>query len=246
MPEPEIIFQNDDCLVLNKPAVLAVHPDRFTTSGTLVDWLMTRWPELAAVGEPLLLPDGTSFARPGIVHRLDRDTTGVLVVAKNQSAFEFFKEQFAGRTVSKEYRAILSGQLKNDQGVIDLPIGRSRKDPRRRLAGRGATGQLREALTEYQVLERFAGFVYVAAFPKTGRTHQLRAHFKAISAPIACDSLYGAPACPPGLARQALHAYRVELALPTIGRQGFTAPLPEDLAGALTQLRSGLDNLEGA
>ncbi len=246
MPEPEIIFQNADCLVLNKPAGLAVHPDRFTSGGTLADWLLSHWPELSVVGEPVILPDGTTVPRPGIVHRLDRDTTGVLVVAKNQTAFEFFKEQFAQRTVSKEYRAILLGQLKNDQGVIDLPIGRSRKDPRRRLAGRGATGQLREALTEYQVLERFAGFVYVAAFPKTGRTHQLRAHFKAISAPIACDPLYGAPACPPGLARQALHAYRVELALPTGGRQGFTAPLPQDLTGALEQLRAGLDNLKEA
>lgn len=238
MLEPTIILETADVLVLNKPAGLSVHADMFTKEGTLADWLLGKFPELAEVGEPMLLPNGEQVARPGIVHRLDKDTSGVLVVAKHQEAFRFIKKQFAERELKKEYRAIVCGVLKNNEGVIDLPIGRSRKDPRRRIAGRGASGVLREAVTEYRVLERFNNFAYVAVFPQTGRTHQIRVHFKAISAPVACDELYGAPACPAGLGRQALHAYSIELALPDGARSRFEATLPPDFQIALDNLRA--------
>lgn len=236
----KIIAETEDYLVINKPAGLAVHRDAFCQEDTLADWLLKSYPELKEVGEPLVLADGQTFAKPGLVHRLDKETSGVMIVAKNQATFIFLKEQFKNHQAQKTYRAILEGELKmgdGETGVIDLPIGRSKKDPRRRVASKKAFGPLREAVTRYKLVGNFKGFSYIEAYPETGRTHQLRAHFKALNHPIVCDKLYSeTPLCPVPLCRQALHALRLEVNVPEGGKKIFEAPLPEDMSKALENL----------
>src|SRR5690606_9224822 len=194
--------------------------------------------DFAGVGEPMILPNGESQARPGVVHRLDRDTSGVMILAKTQKAFEFLKAEFKNRQVKKTYQLIVSGEIKDDTlRVIDLPIGRSKKDPRLRVASRKAAGKLRSAKTSYRVIGHYQDFSFVEAYPETGRTHQLRAHFKSTSHPIICDSLYNPKGvCPPELNRQALHAYQLELKLPNGQKKTFTAPLPTDMTLVLDNL----------
>jgi len=238
----KIIAEDENYLVVDKPAGLAVHSDNFNQEPTLADWLIDNYPNLAQVGEPLKLPAGRLVLKPGLVHRLDKDTSGVMIIAKNQETFFFFKEQFQAHQTQKTYRAILEGELKlvaNELAVIDLPIGRSKKDPRRRVASPKAFGPLREAVTEYKLLENLSGFSYVEAYPKTGRTHQLRAHFKALNHPIVCDKLYSdKPLCPTPLARQALHALVLTINVPGGERMSFEAPIPADMASALENLRT--------
>jgi len=255
-----IIYEDKNIIVVNKPPGLIVHDAQSGISKsqipiskqipnskfqipkekTLADWLLKKYPEIKSVGENPL--------RPGIVHRLDKDSSGVLIVAKNQSSFEFLKKQFAERKVKKTYIALVVGKLKNKTGIINLPIGRS-KTPLRRLASKEARGKLREAITEYKVLESFdidstsdvgnGKFTLIEACPKTGRTHQIRAHFKAIGHPLACDKLYSKkPACPFGLSRHFLHAYSLELTLPDGSRNRFEADLPDDLKYVLMELRN--------
>jgi 23S rRNA pseudouridine1911/1915/1917 synthase len=238
-----IIYENKDVLVINKPAGLIVHsasstrtdlkeiPRSVLVEKTLADWLIKNYPGLKNVGdEPEL--------RPGIVHRLDKDTSGVLIIAKNQPTFEYLKNQFQNRKVKKTYIALVIGNLKDKKGTINLPIGRSKSSPTKRLASQKARGKLREAITEYKILEKFNGFTLVEAYPKTGRTHQIRVHFKAIGHPVVCDKLYSKkPICPFGLNRQFLHAYSLELTLPDKSRSRFEADLPDDLEKVLRDLR---------
>ncbi|MDQ5954676.1 MAG: Pseudouridine synthase, RluA family [Patescibacteria group bacterium] len=211
----KILYEDSNILVIDKPSGIVVHPDGRTKERTISDWVIENYPKLKGVGEPITF-DGQELDRPGIVHRLDRETSGVLVIVKNAKAFAHFKKQFMDRQVKKVYHAFVSGFLKNDYGVINKPIGRSPSDFRRRLAGRGARGELREAITEYKVLKRFTDengekFSYIEVMPKTGRTHQIRVHMKFLSHPVACDKLY-APKnpCPAGLSRMALHASSIE------------------------------------
>ena len=232
------IYENKDVLVINKPAGIVVHPDKEYKTGTLIQEILKTHPEIKNVGE--------DKNRPGIVHRLDKDTSGIMIIAKNQPTFEYLKKQFRERLVKKTYLALVVGELKNKKGLIDFPIGRSRKSPLRRLASPDARGKLREAITEYKVLEFFdidstsdvGKFTLVEAYPKTGRTHQIRAHFKAIGHPVVCDKLYSKkPICPAGLNRQFLHAYSLELTLPDGSRNRFEADLPDDLKKALENLQ---------
>lgn len=237
----KIIFESPDFLVLNKPAGLSVHGDGISTEKTLADWLIEKYPSLVEVGESMLSQKGVKILKPGLVHRLDRDTSGVLLVAKNQPTFLFFKDQFQNHQVQKIYWAILYGEIKFKPGesvrTIDIPIGRSPSDPRRRVASLKAAGTLREAMTNYRVLKTSPDFSYVEAEPKTGRTHQLRVHFKAINHPIVCDSLYAPKlACPVGLGRQALHAFKLELNLPNGELGSWQAPLPDDFSQTLDSL----------
>jgi 23S rRNA pseudouridine1911/1915/1917 synthase len=217
-----------------------VHSDGRKAELTLADWVAGQWPETIEVGEPARLSDGREIARPGIVHRLDRDTSGVMVIALNQKSFLWLKRQFQDRKVEKTYRAIVQGWFAETEAekIINLPIGRSKSDPRVRVASRKAASTLREAMTLFRVLETLGDYSFIEANPKTGRTHQLRAHFKAQQHPIICDRLYGTgDICPAGLGRQALHAFRLKLALPDGALREFEAPLPADMAGALESLR---------
>jgi len=231
-----IIYENDDLLVVNKPVGLLVHPTLKSTEDTLVDWLVKKYPKIKKVGDDPEL-------RPGIVHRLDRDTSGVLIVAKTQETFEYLKNQFQDRKISKKYITLVHKNIKKDEGVIDLPIGKSKGDFRKKSVRGNLRGNIREAVTEFKVLERFTvdddRYTFVEVFPKTGRTHQIRVHLNAIGNPVVCDSLYGPKkkACPFGLKRQFLHAQELKLTVSDGYEKTFEAPLSDDLDQVLKVLK---------
>jgi 23S rRNA pseudouridine1911/1915/1917 synthase len=235
--EIEIIYEDENIVAINKPAGLVVHSDGKTAEPTVADWVLKNYPDTKDVGESLVLSDGTIIKRPGIVHRLDRDTSGILLIAKNQESFSNLKEQFQNRTIQKSYRAFVYGEMKEIEGVIDRPIGRSASDFRKWSAQRGARGKMREAITEYKVLNKKDGFSYVEVNPKTGRTHQIRVHFKAINHEIVCDKLYASKKeCVLGFERLALHAYSVEFNLLDGTKIKLEADLPKDFLIALKQM----------
>ncbi len=210
----KILYEDANMLVVEKPTGLAVHSDGRTEEPTLTDWVLKNYPKMKNVGEPSTF-EGKEIKRPGIVHRLDRDTSGVLVLAKNQKSYEFLIKKFQDREIKKTYVAIVNGWLKEDKGVVNKPIGRSPADFRRRLAGRGARGEMKEAVTEYKVLSRFLvsknKYTYIEVMPKTGRTHQIRVHMKYLNHPVVCDTLYNPKEpCPKELKRMALHAKTIE------------------------------------
>jgi len=245
-----ILHEDANFLILNKPAGLMVHGDGRSKEPTLADWLAENRPELKKVGESLRLEKSGNveeILRPGIVHRLDRDTSGAIVIAKNEQAFAHLKEQFKSRRVRKIYHAIVAGNIKEDDGVIDKPIGRSASDFRKKTTGRVAIrGEIREAVTRFHVLGRgqIGGepVTFVEAMPKTGRTHQIRVHFKSIHHPVIGDMLYG-PRSSENLSeniqknieigRLALHAFSVSFTGINGREISATAPYPEDFARAV-------------
>ncbi len=230
-----VIYEDANLIAVNKPAGIVVHPDARHHEGTLTQAMALRYPEIRSVGED---PE-----RPGLVHRLDRDTSGVLLLARTPAAFSFLKSAFQNRAVKKTYLALVVGSMKSESGLIDLPIGRSRKSPMRRVAGKGLVGKSREAATRYRVRERFrdgGDFTLLEVEPLTGRTHQIRAHFAALGYPLVCDRLYaggGRYQCPAGLARHFLHAWKLELVSPSGGKLRLEADMPEDLERVLVALR---------
>ncbi len=232
-----ILYEDEDILALNKPAGLMVHSDGRTKEETLADWVIFNYPDLRFVGETQKLQDGSELERPGIVHRLDRETSGVVVLAKNQVSFISLKKQFQKHTIKKTYSAFVYGHLKQKQGVVDLPIGRSRRDFRLWLADIHARGHQREAVTEYRVLEEVLGASFIELSPKTGRTHQIRVHMKAVSHPVVCDKRY-APKnpCILGFDRLALHARLISLNTPSGVIIVIEAPFPTDFLRALKML----------
>ena len=181
--------------------------------------------------------------RPGIVHRLDRETSGALIIAKNQDAFYFLKHQFKKQEVRKTYHAFVYGKVRNDDGLIDRPIARSRTNPVLWSATRGRKGEDREAITEYRVLQRGGNYTFLELYPRTGRTHQLRVHLKAINYPIVSDRLY-APTREPalGFKRLALHSRSISFLLPNGKRITAGAPYPEDFEAALKILKHEIRN----
>lgn len=237
--EPKVIYENEHLAVLDKPAGWLTHADGRAAGPTVADWLLARYPALAAVGEPMKLAAGGLVARPGIVHRLDRETSGAMVAAKDQSTYRALRQAFTARRVRKSYRLIVRGVVKADEGTINLAIVRSRRDPRQRVAIRRprAAGRARAAVTRYRVLCRFRDATYLEAYPETGRTHQLRVHFKSIQHPLVGDRLYVGPD-PALINRTALHAYCLELP-PALAPAAsiFIAPLPLDFFAALALLR---------
>ena len=204
---PTILLETPDLLVINKPAGLMVHADGRSDELTLADWLIETYPKMEMVGDEHVLQNGEKVLRPGIVHRLDKETSGVMVIAKNRKAFLFLQEQFQGREVDKIYNAFVYGTMNEKDGVIDRAITRNKKDFRLWSAQRGGRGDAREALTEYKVLGTCDNLSFVELVPKTGRTHQIRVHLKAINHPVVADRLY-APKMPEelGFKRLALHA----------------------------------------
>lgn len=234
-----ILYQSTDILAINKPAGLVVHGDGRTTEPTLADWVLEHFPQTKEVGESITLTSGEIIHRPGIVHRLDRDTSGVMLIALTEKGFDLLKGQFQDRDIKKKYHAFVYGIVKEDEGVIDRPIARSRKDFRLWSAQRGGRGEARDAVTDYKVLKRDEekDVTFIEASPHTGRTHQIRVHFKAINHPVVADSLY-APKRDPilGFKRLALHAKQITFT--TLDREGVTieAPYPEDFKVALSAL----------
>ena len=246
-PQPEdipleILYDDEWMAVINKPPGMVVHPARGHWSGTLASALQHHFGgQLSSVGGP---------TRPGIVHRLDRDTSGVILVAKNDLAHSRLGAQFQARTIEKEYFALVSGCPARDRDVIEQPIGVHPRQ-REKMAIRPDETVSRPAHTFYEVLERFDGFAAVRASPKTGRTHQIRVHLSHIGCPVLCDRQYGGRRrITRGeirrdtedtlvlLDRQALHALRLRFSHPDTGKPiEVEAPLPDDIAAALAELR---------
>jgi 23S rRNA pseudouridine1911/1915/1917 synthase len=222
----DIVFENDDLLVVNKPAGMVVHPAAGHFAGTLVNAVLGHVPDLEGVGDE---------QRPGIVHRLDKDTSGLIVVAKNDAAHRDLQRQFKDRSVEKLYLALLDGHLPSPTGRIEAAIGRDPRNRKRMAIVPESKG--RPAVTEYRVRSEYDLHTLVEAHPLTGRTHQLRLHFAYLHCPIVGDKVYGrrTPSLP--LKRQFLHAARLSFDLPGSGqRMTFVAALPDDLAQALPQL----------
>ena len=236
-----ILYEDDEVLAVNKPAGLVVHPDGRTKEPTLADWLIKKYPSLRGVGETIPLTKGGVIEKWGIVHRIDRDTSGVLLVAKTQESFLNLKAQFQARLIKKSYRTFAHGFFKNKSGTIDKPIGRSTSDFRRWSAEYGARGERREAVTDYRVLgEGEAEGVklsYLEVNPHTGRTHQIRVHLKAVGHPILCDKLYAPKSiCMLGFDRTALHAFSVVFKGLDGAEHRVEAPVPQDFVTAIAEL----------
>jgi 23S rRNA pseudouridine1911/1915/1917 synthase len=247
-----ILYEDKDIVVLNKPAGIAVHPAQHTPDEqALTTEILERWPEIKNVGD-----SPTGELRPGIVHRLDKETSGVLVVAKNQTAFEYLKKQFQERHVIKTYTALVIGKISGREGEVRLAIGRSRKFGKftacpikpfsnsRELGYKKKVTKLREAITKWRTLAKYqtaAGEILtlLEIIPETGRTHQIRVHLAAIGHPVVSDALYGGKAAKKyrnSLGRHFLHASSLELNLPSASRAKFEADLSDDLATFLQNL----------
>lgn len=236
-----ILYEDDEVLAVNKPAGLVVHPDGRTKEPTLSDWILEKYPTVQGVGESIPLTAGGAIEKWGIVHRLDRETSGVILIAKTQESFLNLKKQFQDRTIKKTYRTIAHGYFKEKEGTINKPIGRSTTDFRKRSAEYGARGDLREAVTDYRVLGegevKGVKLSYLEVLPHTGRTHQIRVHLKAISHPILCDKLYAPKLlCNPQMGRVALHAFSVVSQSLGGALRRVEAPLPDDFKGMLAEL----------
>lgn len=230
--DPVILFEDEHLLVINKPAGLVVHADGRTTEATLSDWVKERYPGLKDIGGLHTLDSGRYIERWGIVHRLDRDTSGVLLVAKDEQTFLDLQRQFLERKIEKTYHAIVRGMLEKDHGRIDMPIGRNRADFRQWAVAPHARGTLRPAVTDYAVLGEYDDHSFLELSPKTGRTHQLRVHLSALGHPIAADTRYGgtkASAC--GFKRLALHARKIGF-LYAGKKMEIVAPYPADFEKA--------------
>lgn len=222
----DILFEDKDLVVVNKPAGMVVHPGAGHFSGTLVNALLHHCNDLSGVG---------GKERPGIVHRLDKDTSGVLVAAKNDQAHIFLSNQLKNRTMKREYLALVYGEIKEDRGIIDAPLGRHPRDRKKMAVTRG---KVRKALTRFEVLERFEGYTLLKLRLETGRTHQIRVHLSFIGYPVVGDSQYGRKKHPFHLSGYALHAQTLGFAHPEGGNyMELKAPLPRDFQEVLNFLR---------
>ena len=223
----DVVFEDEDLAVVNKPKGMVVHPAPGNETGTLVNALLYRFGTLSEANGP----------RPGIVHRIDRFTSGLLVIAKNDAAHEALSRQFAAHTAHREYVCLVHGNLKEDSGTVDAPIGRHKTD-RKRMA---VVENGRNAVTHWRVLERFGAETLLDVALEAGRTHQIRVHMAYIKHPILGDEVYGSPAPKLGLNGQALHGYRLTFTHPKTGELlSFTAPIPEDFRHALRLLGSDM------
>lgn len=225
--EPEVIFENENVVALNKPAGLLVHADRRGAGDTLADWLLANFPEVASVGDK-------PQERPGIVHRLDKDTSGIVLVPRSQEYFKYLKGLFASGKIKKAYLAVVRGTPKEKEGVIDAPISLKPGTTKRTVHGGKMT---KSAITRYKVLKSLGDFSLVELMPETGRTHQLRVHMASIGHPVAGDSMYGSRKDKAGASRQMLHAHSLELEL----EPGKAVRLTVDPPADFTSFVEGLE-----
>jgi len=234
-PEPRILYEDKNLLVLNKPAGLVVHPTATTLKRpSLAAWLTRKYPFLQSVGEDKL--------RPGIVHRLDKDTSGVLVVAKNNPTFFYLKNLFKKRKIHKKYLALVEGEMKKEKGIIERSLLRSQRGPfRRRVVypkDRERNRKGKTAITLYKVKKRYRGYTLLEVSPQTGRTHQIRVHLASIGYPIVGDRIYGKKKRKAAfsLSRHFLHAQMISFFLPSGEFLEVEAPLPKVLSNFLNAL----------
>lgn len=234
-----ILFENIHALAIDKPAGIMVHPDDRQDEYTVANWMAETY-GVKGIGDE---------GREGVVHRLDRNTTGVLILAKDNIAYTSFKKQFRDHTTRKVYRAIVEGHIKNETGMISLPIARAKSDFRKRttvdMYSKDQRGEEREAITRYKVLAKTTSedgrnYSYVECYPLTGRTHQIRAHFRGIRHPIIGDDLYGSEHGKTAASRSMLHALSLTIDIPgeKEGKEEMTitAPLPKDMKDTLKKL----------
>lgn len=224
--EVEVVYSDSELIVVNKPAGLVVHPGAGTPDGTMVNGLLARFPDLAGVGEK---------GRPGIVHRLDKGTTGLLMVARTESAYRSLVGQLASRQVRRHYQTLVWGEVESSEGLIDAPIGRSNRDA----TVRAVVASGREARTRYRVVARYRepDTTLLECRLETGRTHQIRVHLTAIGHPVVGDNRYGPSDSLSGLERPFLHAASLGFKHPASGDEmDFSAELPADLVGVLAGL----------
>lgn len=241
-----ILYEDSDCVVIDKPAGLMVHPDSRSKGPFLTDWVLQKYPETKDIGETMTSPEGEIIHRPGIVHRLDKETSGALVIAKTADSYRNLKQQFHDRQTSKKYLAFVWGDMREEFGSIKRPIGRSGKDFRKWSAGRGKRGEERDAETYWTKIgtgqaevsssrqpAKLEKFSLIEAQPKTGRTHQIRVHFLVIQHPVVSDHLYASSKPRAlGFERTALHANVLEFTSLEGKKIKTEAPLPQDFLDA--------------
>jgi 23S rRNA pseudouridine1911/1915/1917 synthase len=227
----KISYEDNDVLVVDKPTGIVVFPEGQTTENTLIDALVEEYPELKKVGEA---------PRYGIVHRLDKDTSGILLVAKSNEGLIFLQKQFKNREVEKKYLCLVEGAIEDASGTVKTLIARAKGDPRkqRSYSPINAPKSAREAITEYKVLEKFENYTLLEVEIKTGRRHQIRCHFSYLKHPVAGDKLYSFKnsKIPEGLTRQFLHAQQLKIQLSDGKIHEFISELPEDLKKVLNNL----------
>lgn len=224
----DIVFEDNDLLVVNKPKGMVVHPAAGNPDGTLVNALLYH------CGDSLSGINGV--LRPGIVHRIDKDTSGLLIVAKNDNSHRALAEQIKEHSFTREYRAVVYGNVKDDEGTVNAPIGR---DPKNRQRMAVVFTNSKEAVTHYKVLERFGNFTYMLFRLETGRTHQIRVHMASIGHPLAGDPLYGPKKVITELGGQCLHAGKIGFIHPTTGEyMEFCADIPKWFSDYLIKLRN--------
>jgi len=225
-----IIYEEDDFLVINKPSGVLTHPkNENDQSENISSWAVKKYPQISNVGEDSL--------RPGIVHRLDKGTSGLLIIAKTQESFEYFKNKFKNRDIKKTYLALVVDHFQNKKGIINSPIGKIGTKQTTDIKGAKDLKE-REAITEYKVIKEFDNFSLLEVYPKTGRTHQIRVHMNSIHHPIVGDTLYGGrkKEIPQYLDRLFLHAFKLEFISPSGKALSFETDLPEELNKVLDSL----------
>ncbi|MFA7209618.1 MAG: RluA family pseudouridine synthase [Parcubacteria group bacterium] len=234
----EIIYQDENMVVVNKPSGLQVHPSDTEKKNTLVNALIFSFPGIKDVKDD----SEDSWMRPGIVHRLDKDTSGVMVVARNKKTFDELKRKFADREIEKNYVAVVYGNLEKKEGIVDAPIARAASFKKQKIARGKTKGTARPAVTEYRLIKRYQDFDFVEAFPKTGRMHQIRVHLASLGHPIIGDAKYKRRnlVCPLGISRQLLHAQKLAFELDGQKYQ-FEANVEDDFAEFLRKLDSAQD-----
>lgn len=232
----EIIYEDKDIIAINKPAGISVHKASLNQKeDTLIDLLLKIRPEIKNVGD--LPADSQAISlRPGLVHRLDKDTSGVIIIAKNNDVFRWLKEEFKLRRIEKKYLALVWGEMKTKKGIIKFPIGSAKKDFRVKIIPKKGRPleKIKIAETEWRIKKEFENYTLLEVFPKTGRTHQIRVHLSSIGHPIVCDEIYGQKkSCPKNLNRQFLHAFYIQFRLPPNRVIALEAELSNDLRNFL-------------
>lgn len=235
---PQIVYEDGDIIVINKPAGLITHQKNITDKQpSVVDWVIENYPDLKNVGEPFIA-SGAEVPRAGIVHRLDKETSGLLLIAKNETTFGYMKKQFQNHTIHKHYYALVFGRPKESSGVINAPLGRIGMKRTTQMTGKKLIDG-KDSVTKYKTAKNFIKFTLLDVSPKTGRTHQIRVHLKSINCPIAGDTVYMPKGWqqPKGLTRLFLHAYKLEFTAPNGEALTIEADLPKDLQNVLSALQ---------
>lgn len=242
-----IVYEDSNLLVINKPSGLITHPKNAEDKQeSVTGWLVGKYPEIKNVGDPstgsprpeLGTKTGQENLRPGLVHRLDKDTSGLLVIAKNQDSFIYLKNLFQDRKIKKFYLALVHGKPKESKGIIDAPLGRIGMKRTTQVRGNKKLKDKKEAVTEYRTLKNFRDFTLLEVSPHTGRTHQIRVHLKSIGTPVAGDPIYGSKNTtgPKEPERLFLHAYKLQFISPDGKSLAFETDLPDDLQNFINEL----------